>query len=592
MSHRARWVVAALILVYGGILAASDLDFAARGGTVGATFVNGTVNGVLAGSPAERAGIRIGDRADLRAADLRARMFVARDILMFQGERLTIPMFAGARSTNRSIVAMATPPVGRAELLAVALVSIAYALLGAWVVIGSGTITGYALAAFCLAGLQTSVVDAFGPLTLPLCTLIFLIASIGPLGLVTFALHASDDRLSRGRAVMQVVAVLATIPLVVAALSESFLSVVIPGHGVAVDSRYLAAAPPTFVFAALVILLARYIRNPSARVRIAWLLPAMVVLLVFTFPQPAYESSLVLGTFFNALPLLAIVCLVYAILKSHLIDVRFVVSRAVVYGSLTSAALALIALLDWVLGGVLASSQLALPIEALTAIGIGFWLNALHGRVENLVESALFRTRRHAEERLARVSRGLERADDATLIPVAMVDEAAAALELASAALFTRAADGTFSRAAARGWDDEHVAVVEPSDPFVLQVSGADAPFRLEGSSGLPGAPEERLAKPRVAVPVRSRGSLTAFALYGSHASGADIDPAETQLLEDLADAASYAFDRAEATRLRDTVAELRAALAAFGSSYAGLEINPSLRSRSGTGEAAAAGGT
>ncbi len=592
MSHRARWVVAALILVYGGILTASDLDFAGRGGTVGATFVNGTVAGVLPGSPADRAGIRVGDRANLQAADLRARMFITRDIFMFQGERLTVPILSGTRTTDRSIVAMATPPLGRAELLTVALVSIAYVLLAAWVVVGSGTITGYALAVFCLAGLQTSVMDAFGPLTLPLCTLIFLIGAAGPLGLVTFALHASDDHLSRGRTVLQILAVIATIPLLAAALSEALISVVFPGHGIPVDQRYMTAAPPAFVFAALAILLVRYVRNPAVRVRIAWLIPAMVVLLVFTFPQPAYASSLVLGIFFNGLPLLAILCLVYAILKSHLIDVRFVVSRAVVYGSLTSAALALIALLDWALGGVLASSQLALPIEALTAIGIGFWLNALHGRVENLVESLLFRTRRHAEQRLARVSRGLERGDDPALIPVAVVTEAAAALELASAALFTRAADGTFSRVAAYGWDDDHIRLLEPNEPFVLQVSGADAPFRLEGSSHIPGAPEEELAKPRIAVPIRSHGALTAFALYGSHANGADLDPAETQLLADLGDAASYAFDRAEATRLRDVVAELRAALAAAGSAYAGAEMSPSLRSRSGSGGATAAGAT
>jgi hypothetical protein len=578
--------------VYGGILAASDLDFAIRGGTVGATFVNGTVVGVLPGSPADRAGIREGDRADLAAADLRARMFITRDIYMFQGERLTVPIVSGGGTTERSIVAMATPPLGRSELLLLAIASIAYVLLAAWVVVGSGTITGYALAAFCVGQLQTAVVDVFGPLTLPLCTLINVIAAIGPLGLVIFALHAGDERLTRSRAVLQALAVIATVPLVLGAISETLISVVFPGHAISIVPRYVSYAPSTFTAAALLILLARYIRNPEVRVRIAWLLPAMLILLIFIYPQPAYNNSFVLGTAINALPLLAIVCLVYAILKSHLIDVRFVVSRAVVYGSLTSAALALIGLLDWALGGVLASSQLALPIEALTAIGIGFWLNALHGRVENLVEAVLFRTRRRVEERLARVSRGLERSDDASLIRVALVTEAASALELASAALFVRADDGTFARTSALGWQQDHVALLEPHDPFVLQVAGADAPFRLEGSSGIAGAPEGHLAKPRLAVPVRSRGVLVAFTLYGSHAGGADLDPAEMQLLARLADAASYDYDRAEAARLRAVVARLEAALAALDPDYAGTDTKPSLRSRSGSGGAAAAGAT
>jgi hypothetical protein len=571
-------------------MAASDLGFVLSGGTVGAYFVNGRAIGVFPGSPADKAGIRVGDRADLRSADTRARMFVAGNTFMTQGEPITIPIENGGVITNRSLVSMPTPLLGRIELLMLALDAIAFSLLAAWVVVGSGTVTAYGLAIYALGQFFSPLLDVFGLWTLPLSALIFVIAALAPLGLVIFALHASDDRLSRPRQVLQWLAVIASIPLLVTALSESIVSVLVPGRGIEVDPRYSAFAPIVAVTASFVILLVRYVRHPEKRARIAWLLPAMLVLLLVALPQPAYQSSLVLGIWNSLPPLIAVVILTYAILKGHLIDVRFVVSRAVVYGCLTSGALALIALLDWVLGGVLASSRLALPIEALTAVGIGFWLNALHGRVENLVETVLFRTRRRAEERLGRDTRGLERSDDPAMIAVALVDEAAGALELASAALFVRNVDGSFSRTSALGWGADDALVLEARDPFVLEIAGADAPFFIASRVCITGAPVEMPGRPRLAVPVRPRGTLGAFALYGSHAGGADLDPAEIQLLARLAEGAAYAYDRVEAAHLRDTIAELRARLAA-SSAYAEIDASLSRASRPESTGAAAAGG-
>ena len=243
MNPGARWVVAALILVFGGVVATSDLGFALRGGTVGANFVNGVVTDVLPGSPAARAGIRVGDRADLQAADLPARMFIARDILMTQGERLGVPVQSSYGEVTRRITAMPTTPAGRSQLLESALTAVACALLAAWVVLGCGTISGYSLAVFALGELQISLLDVFGPLTLPLCTFINIIAALAPLALLTFALHAADERLSRPRMILQVIAILATVPLLAATVSETLVSVIVPGYTLEIDTRYLLYAP-------------------------------------------------------------------------------------------------------------------------------------------------------------------------------------------------------------------------------------------------------------------------------------------------------------------------------------------------------------
>ena len=47
------------------------------------------------------------------------------------------------------------------------------------------------------------------------------------------------------------------------------------------------------------------------------------------------------------------------------------------------------------------------------------------------------------------------------------------------------------------------------------------------------------------------RHELVSFTLYGAHANGAQLDPEEVALLEDLAREAARAYDHVEAERVR-----------------------------------------
>jgi hypothetical protein len=70
------------------------------------------------------------------------------------------------------------------------------------------------------------------------------------------------------------------------------------------------------------------------------------------------------------------------------------------------------------------------------------------------------------------------------------------------------------------------------------------------------------LAAPTVVVPVQDKIRRFALALYGPHASGADLAPDERAVLAGLASDAALAYRGAEAAMLRRRVADLELRLA------------------------------
>ena len=60
-----------------------------------------------------------------------------------------------------------------------------------------------------------------------------------------------------------------------------------------------------------------------------------------------------------------------------------------------------------------------------------------------------------------------------------------------------------------------------------------------------------------LAVPVTVRHELVSFTLYGAHTNGAQLDPDEVVLLEELAREAARAYDHVEAQRAREQYARL-----------------------------------
>ncbi|MBV9647882.1 MAG: hypothetical protein JO043_10500 [Candidatus Eremiobacteraeota bacterium] len=257
----------------------------------------------------------------------------------------------------------------------------------------------------------------------------------------------------------------------------------------------------------------------------------------------------------------AIVCLPlavgYAVQRHRVIDVRFAINRALVYGILTTAVVLGFSLIEWLLGKELEATRVALYAEIALALVVGFSFDRLKSAVDHVVEGAFFRRERIAAERLRRAAAALPHAAAPETVDELITSEPFNAYRLSSAALFRQNQSGAFQRIVALGWDGAGDNSVPSADPLVAYLAASHEPLTLDDTPyrmALPSGP----AQPVVAIPVSFRHHLVAFALYGSHESGETLDPEERVMLRSLATAAAAAYDHLEAVALREELARLR----------------------------------
>ncbi|HET9343455.1 MAG TPA: hypothetical protein VFO25_11130 [Candidatus Eremiobacteraceae bacterium] len=259
----------------------------------------------------------------------------------------------------------------------------------------------------------------------------------------------------------------------------------------------------------------------------------------------------------NGLVVFIPISVAYAVFKHHVLDLNFVIGRGLVYGILTSLAVAVFAIIEWFIGGVLAQTRLAAAGEVVAAVAIGFWLNRLHGRVDRLVDSVIFRKRHLAEQRLARVASGLQHSESYSTIAQIVVEEPMDALGFRSAAFYRRVDNGDFARDAAEGVDKSNTPI-GAHDPLLVHLNGERGPVMLDQIGwNVPGLPIGENT-PIVALPVFNRHQLRAIALYGPHETGEAIDPDEMRSLAALCSAAGAALDHTAAAELSQRLEEYR----------------------------------
>lgn len=259
----------------------------------------------------------------------------------------------------------------------------------------------------------------------------------------------------------------------------------------------------------------------------------------------------------GALNLFIPLTVAYAVLRYRIMDVNFILSRALVYGVLTTGLVALFALIDWLIGTVLAQTRLAVAVNVAAAVAVGLSLNGIHRRVERFIAALLFRRRHVAAHRLAHLASSLPHETDGTAIAAMVTDEPMAALYLASAALFRRDARGCYERISAQGWDTYSATELDLFDPLIVRMREEQEPCRLSAL----GSTREKFpggdCAPILAVPIVVRRELEAVALYGAHAGGEDLDPDEVRALARIGEAAGAAYYHLEADALRDAVEQL-----------------------------------
>jgi hypothetical protein len=311
-----------------------------------------------------------------------------------------------------------------------------------------------------------------------------------------------------------------------------------------------------------------------ARRRVTWVIAgiALAPILDLTWAVQDVASALVgdtstelaaLGVWTDALApwfgLLGVIFVLYGFLSQRVIDFRFVIGRAVLYGSTTLVLVLLFGVIEWWAEHLFESTRPAVYVSLTAALGIGFALNALHGHIEDFLNRVFFREQRDAERKLGRAARALANTSSENTVVEFLIEEPVRVLGLSSAALFLADPDkgGEFERTASHGWNDREIERIDPDGPVVVALRADLASIEFEERQLVGRAVPSGRKAPTLAVPLVMRGQVFGIVFYGSREDGAPLSAAERSLLEAIALSAAAAYDHIDADRSRGRIRRL-----------------------------------
>jgi hypothetical protein len=202
---------------------------------------------------------------------------------------------------------------------------------------------------------------------------------------------------------------------------------------------------------------------------------------------------------------------------------------------------------------------LDLPPWSLVILGsvILFVIGRIHELGVELADKVFHSAFRREVMALRAVARDVLQATSTDDVDATLTAAPMRTLDLASAAVFRH--DGATLRrhAEAIGWMDGTAERLDPGDPSLLLAQNG-VPFSIHPNDALRLGLPAGLASPTLAVPICDRLSYHALALYGPHATGADLSHDEQAMLARLAEAAALAYRHADANSLRRQIAELQ----------------------------------
>lgn len=530
--------------------------------------LDGVLTAVAPGSPASNAGIRPGDRFDIAALKPQQRWWLFPHNCAPSAASLTVGVIHNGIEREVTMISVPEPMQAtvQAAIVVDVLAGIIFVLIGTFTVLLRPTAVVWAFYLFCLGSAPFPYREFDAALHVPLsCLWIAVILTIGAAGLpglLIFSVRILQDSVSGWRLWVERGAWLAF-----AAVAVLYYCYVVRAYLLGLPVEW-ASAPMERIHIALrlavvAVLIATYLRALGTdRQRIRWMFVGIGIALVTPYLQLLLSGlDITTPAFYDVIAVVGAVApigVAYAILKHRVVNVSFFVSRTIVYGTITAIVVAAFAFIDWLVGKVLDQSRLAIVAEVATAVGIGFWMNALHRQIDRLVDNVLFKSRHVAERALMRFAAGLPHAASFELADDMLADETAAALGLASAAVFRRTSPHRFERMSAVGWGAGTATCLDERDRLVLQLEGERQALRLSEIRWSRADVPAGSAEPALAIPILIRHELGAIVVLGPHKTGEDFDADELRLLSNCAVAAGAAYDHLDADALRRRVDELQ----------------------------------
>ncbi|HET9341342.1 MAG TPA: GAF domain-containing protein [Candidatus Eremiobacteraceae bacterium] len=223
----------------------------------------------------------------------------------------------------------------------------------------------------------------------------------------------------------------------------------------------------------------------------------------------------------------------YALLKRRVLDAGFLLSRTLVFGIVSLIVVAAFVLLEWLLGLTVAGASHApgLIANAALALVLGVSMNFIHRRVDSFVDAVFFRKRYDDERALRDFSHEAAFVTEREVLLDQAVDKIRSHTDARNAALLVL--DNDLYKAA-RGFGDVPGAVDE-NDPAILALKARHKPFDPH--------PYTTEMRGDLAVPMVARGHLVGVLLFGERASGEAYSPDEIEALSEFAHGVGSALD-------------------------------------------------
>ena len=238
----------------------------------------------------------------------------------------------------------------------------------------------------------------------------------------------------------------------------------------------------------------------------------------------------------------------YAIVRHRVIDIGFVINRALVYGIVSAVVIVSFIVLEWVLSTVFVkfSHVTSTSLELMLALVLGFSLRGIHGRVDAFIDDLFFRSRHENERALKTFAREIAYVTDPRVALARTHAELVARTGTADVAVYVVA-----GRDAVRV-DSAEIAAqdrVDIDDPALVRMRATRQPLALAHVTSA-------FAGDR-AFPMTVRDTVTGAVVLGAKSNGEAYAPDEIATIETVVLGLGNALDALQTAALKAEVARV-----------------------------------
>jgi hypothetical protein len=315
----------------------------------------------------------------------------------------------------------------------------------------------------------------------------------------------------------------------------------------------------TYVLNALIViaLLVAFVRAPgNDRHRISWIAVAFVFAGIARFASdtwyPGHVNGWQNGLLVSA-SIVPIATIWIAVVRHQFFNVDFVVSRAVVYVSLTAAVIGTITVCEEIGTYVFyQNTDLAYGVLIGVSLLVGAFTGKLVAVLDHFVDRFIFRDRRQQRQALEFIAGYILDAETVEDVYRALLQDAPHALQLSFGGILGRQPDGGYRLAQSYDWPDDLTIQLGPSDELTRAITRTRGALTFTGKDTRliqHSFPNERLT---FAAPLFFDRTVSGIVVYGHNVSGLDLDPDEREHLVRVVAHASIALNTIELNRYRN----------------------------------------